>query len=102
MPRVKVRDLKPGQVVAAPVTSGAGVILVQAGAALTATQIARLADMGIDSVVVSGGGVLTAEERARVLADLDARFAGHEQHRWMTELKEIVARILVGGPSPDA
>ena len=93
MTRVALKDLAPGQVLAAPVASPTGVVLVQAGAELTASIIARLADLGVASVVVAGSS-LTASEVASRTAEVEARFAGHERDAWMMRLKLIVLRQL--------
>jgi len=94
MLRVPISEVQPGQKLARAITSGGGVVMVQPGTELTPALIDRLRTLGIDSVVVAGDPGAPAdgpslEERLRVL---DARFAGHEQDRWMMQLKDIVAR----------
>lgn len=96
MLRVPISDVRSGQKLARPITSGAGVVMVQPGTELTPALIDRLRTLGVDSVVIAGDPGLppegpSLEERRRVL---DARFAGHEQDPWMMQLKDIVARQL--------
>lgn len=95
MPRIPVKDLRPGQVTASPVTSAAGIVLVQAGTELSAALIARLLGHGIESVAVSAGA-MSPEERAARLTAIDVRFAGHEGNGWMAGLKAIVIRQQAG------
>jgi len=97
MPRIALSRAEPGQKLTRPIVTSSGVVMVQAGAELTATLIERLRGMGIDTVVVSSGDEPSAEHRPlpELLADLDERFTGHEQDPWMMQLKDIVARHLV-------
>ena len=95
MIRVPVRELVPGQRTAAPVTGVGGVMLIQAATELTESLIARLSDLGVDTVWVLGApgeGAATA----RRVAEVDARFRGHEANRWMMDLKAIVVRQITG------
>ena len=100
MPRLPVTDLRPGHVTAAPVTSATGVVLVQPGTALTAALVLRLQALGIESVAV-GAGALSPEVRAQRLAEIEARFAGHEQNAWMSALRAVVVRLQAGEEAPD-
>ncbi len=100
MPRIPVTDLRPGHVTAAPVTNATGVVLVQAGAELTAALIVRLQALGIDSVAVAAGA-LSPEARAERRAGIEARFAGHEHNAWMSALKAVVVRLQAGEEAPD-
>lgn len=90
MRRVDVRQLAPGNVVAAPVTSASGVVLVQAGTTLTDPLIARLLQLGIQSVLVVSDEPVDPEELARHTRAVEALFAGHESDPWMMALKYIV------------
>jgi hypothetical protein len=72
-------------------------VMVQPGTELTAAIIDRLRNLGIDSVAVEGEADGEVKPLEVSLAELDARFAGHEQDPWMMALKAIVARQL--GPS---
>lgn len=97
MPRILLSNAQPGQVLAKAVTTSAGVVMVQAGSRLTPAIIERLANFGVDTVVVAdegaaaGADLLPLEEQARAI---EARFAGHEQDEWMMTLKQIVVAQL--------
>jgi hypothetical protein len=98
MRRIAVRDLAPGHRLSAPVTAAGGVVLVQAGTELTEPVIARLADLGVDSVLVaSPPGADSAEDVSRRAAEVEARFEGHESNLWMMALKRIVLDQLAPG-----
>jgi hypothetical protein len=103
MPRVAIVDLQPGQVTASPVTSASGIVLVQAATELSAALITRLREAGISTVAVAAPA-LTGEARARRLAEIEARFSGHEASAWMQALKAIVVRLQAGATTdpPDA
>ena len=90
MRRVDVRQLSAGSVVASPVTSASGVVLVQAGTTLTDALVARLLQLGIQSVLVMAAAVVDPEALARHAKAVDALFAGHEADPWMMALKHIV------------
>lgn len=91
MRRIAVRDLAPGQRLSAPVTAAGGVVLVQAGTDLTESVIARLSDLGVDSVLVASlPGADDTAGLARRAAEVEARFEGHESNLWMMALKRIV------------
>lgn len=98
MPKLPLARVQPGQKLARPVTTAAGVVMVQTGTALTAALIERLRAMGVEMVTVasSGSGAGDARLRAEQVADVEARFAGHEQDPWMMWLKDIVLRQLAG------
>ncbi len=99
MPRLPLHDVRPGQRLARAIVSHAGVVLVQPGAELTPAILDRLRSLGVDAVEVAGEPEEATEVsiEARV-EEVDARFAGHEDDRWMMALKAIVLRQLgVGG-----
>jgi hypothetical protein len=100
MPRITLSRAQPGQKLTRPIVTSSGVVMVQAGAELTATLIDRLRGMGIDTVVVASGDEPSTARRPlhERLAELDERFTGHEQDPWMMQLKDIVARQLAAGP----
>ena len=90
MRRVDVRQLAPGTVLAAAVTSASGVVLVQAGSELTDPLIARLLQLGVESVLVVADEPVDPEVLARHARAVEALFAGHEADPWMMALKHIV------------
>jgi superfamily II DNA helicase RecQ len=100
MKKLSLTDVEAGQVVARPVATNSGMVMVQPGTALTADMIARLANLGIDMVWLEG----TADDARpveAVLADLDRRFIGHEDDRLMMELKAVVAACISQGAVDD-
>lgn len=104
MPKITISRARPGQTLTRPIVTSTGVVMVQAGAELTATLIERLRGMGIDTVVVASDDEATVAKRPvhELLAELEARFAGHEHDALMMQLKDIVARQLSGGGGGDA
>lgn len=79
--------------------------MVQTGSQLTPAILERLANFGVDTVVVraddstAGDDGRSVEERLR---EVEARFAGHEQDEWMMALKQIVIAQLARGEGLDA
>jgi hypothetical protein len=104
MPRILLSKAQPGQVLSRPVTTSAGVVLVQAGAELTPAILERLANFGVDTVVVHDAAAAAADDRpvAERVREIEARFAGHEQDDWMMTLKQIVVAQLARAETPDA
>ena len=98
MPKITLSRAQPGQKLTRPIVTSTGVVMVQAGAELTATLIERLRGMGIDTVVVGSDGEAAQARRPlpELLDELEQRFRGHEQDPWMMQLKDIVARQLAG------
>lgn len=105
MARISLAQARAGQEVLRPVVNNNGVVLVQAGARLSDSIIERLRNLGISFIVVAGpdpaSDVKTPEAR---LAELDRRFAGHEDDPLMVQLKQVVAAQIVAaaGVAPDA
>ena len=98
MPKLPLARVQPGQKLSRPVTTAAGVVMVQTGTELTAALIERLRTMGVEMVTVASGGSGARDARllAEQVAAVEARFAGHEQDPWMMRLKDIVLRQLAG------
>lgn len=98
MPKLPLARVRPGQRLSRPVKTAAGVVMVQAGTELTAALIERLRTMGVEVIAVASGGSSARNEGllADQAADVEARFAGHEQDPWMMRLKAIVLRQLAG------
>lgn len=92
MARISLGQARAGQEVVRPVVNNNGVILVQAGARLTDSLIERLHDLGITVVVVAGADPSAKDKApAERLAEIDRRFAGHEEDHLMMHLKRIVS-----------
>lgn len=70
--------------------------MVQPGATLTDEIVSRLANLGVDAVWVEG----TADDAKpldQLLAELEGRFAGHDNDLLMRELKAVVADCIRQG-----
>jgi hypothetical protein len=96
MKRVSLGDINPGEVVARPVVTSGGVILVQPGTVLTADILARLGSLNVETVCLEGPSP-DAKPVEEVLQDLDRRFAGHEEDELMMGLKAAVTARLAQG-----
>jgi hypothetical protein len=93
MKKLPLIGAEAGQVVARPVATSSGMVMVQPGAELTAEIISRLVDLGVDTVWVEG----TAEDAKPVgelLAELDRRFTGHDDDPLMMALKAVVVGCI--------
>ncbi len=75
MELVSVHQLKPGDVVGAPVTNSSGAVLCPTGYVLSQEAIDQLLHAGVEAAAIMGGrlDVPSVEDR---LAQLDARFEG--------------------------
>jgi hypothetical protein len=100
MKRVSIPDAQAGEIVARPVVTSNGVVLVQPGTPLSAELLARLDDLGIDTICLEGPSP-DAKPLDEILQALEQRFAGHEQNTLMMELKALVAARLTRGASED-
>jgi|WetSurMetagenome_2_1015567.scaffolds.fasta_scaffold158871_3 hypothetical protein len=96
MKKLSITELEPGQVVARPVVTSNGAVMVQPGGDLTAEIIARLAGLGIDVVWVKGVSE-NSKPLDALIADLDRRFGGHEDDPLMMALKAIVIDCVSQG-----
>lgn len=93
MKKLLLGEVPPGSIVARPVVAGNGVVLVQPGTALTAEVLARLDGLHVEAVWLVGASP-DARPLDEMLAELDARFAGHERNDLMQQLKAVVAGRL--------
>jgi len=96
MRKLPLSEASPGEVVARPVVTSGGVILVQPGTVLTADILARLADLRVETVCLEGASA-DARPVEEILQELDRRFAVHEQDDLMMALKAAVAARVVKG-----
>jgi hypothetical protein len=96
MKKLPLSEARPGEVVARPVVTSGGVILVQPGTALTADILARLADLRVETLCIEGTSA-DARPLAEILEELDRRFADHEQDDLMMALKAAVAARVAQG-----
>ncbi len=98
MKRVAIGEVQAGDVVARPVVTTSGVVLVRPGTQLSAELLARLEDLHIDAIYLEGQSA-DAPPVDELLAALDRRFAAHEGNGLMMELKAVVAARLNQGAS---
>jgi hypothetical protein len=96
MKKIPITEIEPGQVVARPVATSNGMVMVQPGAVLTAEIIERLLNLGVDVIWLEGVAE-DAKPVAAVLAELDVRFTGHEHDVLMMELKTVIANRIRQG-----
>ncbi len=94
MPNVGVDNLKPGMVLAKPVSKGNMVVLGE-GTVLTEAWISRISDMGIEQIFIDGPAVQPIPKE-EALAKLDARFLGVLDKPHMGEIKIIVKEHIEG------
>jgi hypothetical protein len=94
--RTAVKDAADGAVLAGPVTSASGLVLLPEGTRLTLPLIRRLARTGVTEVTIVSGDDADAEGRAQLLDLLEERFQGHEQDEIMQEVKRIAALHIAG------
>lgn len=97
MKRALLEDAKPGMVLAKPVTSLAGQLIVPAGTSLDASLIARLRDLGVTSIHVEnrpGEEGDPAKSLAELEQALDHRFRRVEGDADLTRMKETIRRQL--------
>lgn len=98
MRRVAIGEVQPGDIVARPVATTSGVVLVRPGTPLSVELVSRLEGLGIDAIYLEGPSP-DAPPLDDLLAALDRRFAGHESSPLMMELKAVVAARLSLGAS---
>ncbi len=93
MRKLPLGEIEAGSVVARPVVTGTGVVLVRPGSPLTPELLARLDALHIDAVWLEGSSP-DAKPLEVLLGELEARFAGHEGDDLMSDLKAVVAARL--------
>jgi hypothetical protein len=96
--QISIDRARAGQTIARAVSNASGVILVQPGTALTSSLIDRLAGFGVTQLHVQDGESSAARPPEERVAEVRARFAGHEQDALMMELLDIVVG-QIGGSS---
>lgn len=90
---VSINQLQPGQVVAKAVTNSNGAVLCPPGFELTEGAIARLKQVGIDSVILEGEGDGGEEDYQARLEALEDRFRGVEDPL-LLQIKAAVEKRL--------
>ena len=92
MPSVSVGNLKPGMVLAKPLSRGNMVILGE-GTVLTEAWISRIEDMNVERVFIDGPSE-QAVPKEEALDALEARFRNVIDKPHMRQLKKIVKEHL--------
>ena len=96
MKKVSIDEAEAGEIVARPVVTTGGVVLVRPGTQVSAELLARLDALGIDTICLEGPSP-DAKPLDELMQALERRFAGHEQNPLMMELKAVVAARLAQG-----
>ncbi len=100
--------MKPGSVLAAPVTDARGNVLVGEGRVLTMEWLARLKTRGVQRLSVESQSAAPAPEAGAAsapaqdprLGRLDAMFAKHAGDELMTALAAAARQVLSDGQAP--
>jgi len=95
MPKTPVARLEPGMILAKPIMTPNGMVMLGEGTVLTEKWIERIQDMQIPSIFIDGPPVQTVPKE-EALADLDARFALVEAKPYMNSIKKIVKEHIEG------
>jgi hypothetical protein len=95
MPKIPVAKLEPGMILAKPIMTPNGMVMLGEGTVLTEKWVERIQDMGIPSVLIDGPPVQTIS-REDALANLDTRFALVESKPFMNSIKKIVKEHIEG------
>ncbi|HOC59981.1 MAG TPA: hypothetical protein PKN70_08525 [Smithellaceae bacterium] len=95
MPKIPVSKLEPGMVLAKPILSKNGMVMLGEGTALTEKWVERIQDMEIPSVFIDGPPVQTVS-REEALVNLEARFALVENKPLMILIKKLVQEHIEG------
>ena len=91
---VPIDQAQPGMILAKGVFRPDGPLLCPADKPLTETLIDRFRQAGVQSVHVRAGGEAAEADRARIAADIEARFALTAGDPVLERLKEAVLRRL--------
>jgi hypothetical protein len=94
MQRIPVKLARPGMVLAKPLLRDNGMVLLAEGTELSDSAVARLAGMGVDSIVVQGHpvdleGLAGGTSHAARAARMDHLFRRHGDDPWMMQLKKV-------------
>ncbi len=90
MQKVPLSMVQPGMVLEKPVTRENGMTLIGAGTELTESLIQRLENMNIESVIVQGNPLASADGKSAYDAKierLDYLFRQYEDDSWMKKVK---------------
>ena len=94
MRKISADKAQVGDVLAEPLTTGQGRVLLPKGAKLSAAVLSRLDGWGVSSLSVEGEDVDTTGA-GELLEDLEFRFADLEDDPLMMQIKEIARGHLM-------
>ncbi|MCD6569779.1 MAG: hypothetical protein J7L53_03660 [Deltaproteobacteria bacterium] len=98
MQKVPLGLVRPGMILAKPVTNEKGFVLCAEGTELTATLIERLKRMNIAVIVLKGHPVdMGGEEKTREqrIAEVQSRFANVEGDPIMDQIKDAITNAII-------
>ncbi len=95
MPKIPVTKLQPGMILAKPIMTPNGMVMLGEGTELNEKWIDRIQDMEIASIFIDGPPVQTMPEE-EAIANLNARFALVADKPHMNVIKKIVKEHIEG------
>lgn len=95
MPKIPVARIKAGMILAKPIMTPNGMVMLGEGTELNEKWIERIQDMEIASVFVDGPPIQTVPEE-EAMANLEARFALVADKPFMNLIKKIVKDHIKG------
>ena len=100
MPKVSLKDLRPGMKLDRPVTNESGMVLVGEGTELNAGLISRLENMHVSCVHVERIQQ-NARSREEMIAELDMRFSKSLDRPYMRTLRRVCGELMEEAQSRD-
>jgi hypothetical protein len=95
MPKIPVAKLEPGMILAKPIMTPNGMVMLGEGTELSEKWIERIQDMEIASIFIDGPPIQTIS-REEALANLEARFTLVEGNPYMNSIKKLVKEHIEG------
>jgi hypothetical protein len=95
MPKIPVAKLEPGMILAKPIMSKNGMVLLGEGTELSEKWVERIQEMEIASVFIDGPPVQTVSKED-ALENLEKRFALVEDKPLMNLIKKLVKEHIEG------
>lgn len=95
MPKIPAAKLEPGMILAKPIMTPNGMVMLGEGTELSEKWIERIQDMEIASVFIDGPPIQTIS-REEALANLEDRFALVAGKPYMNSIKKLVKEHIEG------
>lgn len=95
MPKIPVAKLQPGMILAKPIMTPNGMVMLGEGTELNEKWIDRIQDMEIASIFIEGPPLQAIPEE-EAMANLNARFALVADKPLMNVIKKIVKEHIEG------